>query len=148
MSDRILTDEVRELLLGDMPFSASSTIDFTPKQYLKKDDEGKVILPSEFIAIFKVRGFTSKEKLEAKKGILNLSKNADQMQDLTRLCVEGWENLFDLGTKKELEYKQDDNKGADKDLFRKIPDAIQSDIFLHLCKISGLMDTTKLSLLS
>jgi len=148
MSDRILTDEVRELLLGDMPFSASSTIDFTPKQYLKKGADGKLLLPEEFIPVFKVRGFTEKQKNESKRCIKNVEESADQIQDLTRMCIDGWSGMYELGSREELVYKEDVNKGVDKELYKRIPEAILTDVFLYICKISGLLDTTLLGLSS
>jgi len=152
MEERILTDEMREKLLGDLPFSASATMEYIPKHFSKKDESDKDIIPKEFQAVFALRGMTKPEKKEAKKYITHIKdkgeKTADGIIEITRKCIMEWKNVFDLGTKKEIEYKADPEGGADKEMFDRLPEAVISDLFIYLSKISGLLDTTMLGLKS
>lgn len=153
MTKRVLTDEVRNALIGDMPFSSTSTIPFTPKQFLKKGDDGNHVLPKEYQAVFDISGMTKPQKASARKLILKVAKGLDdkeqsELKELTRFNTKGWQNLFDIGTKEELAYKEDPDGGCEKELFNRIPEAIIGQLFFEITKISGLLDTTLLGLKS
>jgi hypothetical protein len=151
MKERVLTDEVRAALLGDMPFSSNSTHPFTPKHFLKKNGEDKYILPEEFRAVFDLKGMTKPQKQQGRKLLLKINKGLDQKEqmqliELCRVNVVGWSNVFDLGTREEIEFKLDPEGGCDKDLFDRIPEAVVGQLFYEQTRISGLLDTTLLSL--
>lgn len=152
MAKRILDDETRALLLGDLPFNPSSTIPFTPKQFLKKGSDGAFLLSDEFMATFILKGMSKQDRVNSRKLVLKVQKGSldnkdnEKLIELVRCNVVGWENVFDLGTKEEMVFKSDSEGGCDKDSFDRIPEAITGQIFFELARISGLLDTTMLSL--
>ena len=159
LTKRVLTDEVRKNLLGDMPFSSTATMPFTPKHFLKKDKDGGYILPEDFQAVFDISGMTKPQKNESKKIIQEVSsclkndkelseKEQGQLMELCRLNVKGWHNVFDVGTKEEILYEEDPEGGCNPGIFLRLPESIVSQIFLEQVRISGLLDTSQLSLKS
>lgn len=151
MEERVLTPEMREKLLGDMPFNSDSTIEFTPKHYLRKDEKGDFILPEEYRPVFILKGMTKPQRQKGRKLVIKMSeelKEDDQghVVDLTRLNVIGWRNMFDLGTMKEFKFNAETDGGCEKKLFDSIPVSIVGQIFFEQCRISGILDTDKLSL--
>jgi hypothetical protein len=140
MEERKLTEELREKMLGNLPFSVNATKWITPEKF--KDIE------EEFRPSFEVKAFNKTEATQAKKYFSDI-KNAkeDAVIDLLRKKVVNWKNVFDVGTGLEIIYKADDtNGGCDKELFSSLPSIIIGDILWQVTKISGLLDTDKLGL--
>jgi hypothetical protein len=145
MTDRILTPEIRDKLLGIMPFSEKASLWIVPDKYKSIEDE-------QFRASFEIRSFTKDEIRTAKKLLLaikdsnSLSKEPEIIE-LTRKKVINWKNLFDLGTMEEIVFAtSEEDDGASKKLFESIPASIQGQIFFEVIRISGLIDIEKVSL--
>jgi hypothetical protein len=159
LKKRVLTEEVRKNLLGDMPFSSTATMPYTPPHFVRKDKEGNYVLPPEFRAVFNISGLTKPQKQEAKSLVQRIAasfkddkelseKEQGQFMELCRLNLKGWQNVFDTGTCEEILFEEDPDGGADAETFLRLPESIISSIFFEQVRISGLLDTTKLGLKS
>ena len=139
MADRRLSEETRQQLLGLLPFSVGSTIEFTPERFGGVEEE--------FRPGYTIRGFTQEESTKVKKLLRNVKDaNEEELNEYARMIVMGWKNIFDTGTFEEIEYKADPAGGCDKDLFKIFPDTTKGDILFYGVKISGLIDPEKLGL--
>lgn len=142
MTKRILTDEVRNELLGAIPFSSEVAIAYTPARFKDKK------VPEEYVPVFKLRSFNIQERKKAGEVLKSIADIGHQaVMDLVQPNILGMENIFDAGTKEEIEFKTAPNSNAiDKDLLARLPKLIIEDILYYLVKISGLMDLEKLGL--
>ena len=144
MTERKLTDEVREQLLGVLPFSVSSTIEHTPKTY----DE----IPEEYRPVFKLRPFNKVESDAVRALMLKIStmkplEIEKKTREQVRACLMGWENMLDIGSMQMLDYKeQAGDGGCDRDLFDIVPVSVVGDMFYFLSRMSGLLNIEKLGL--
>lgn len=101
-TERRLTAEAREKLLGLLPFDSTQTLPFTPKFF--KDPERE--LPSEFWPVFHLKPFTKEQKDRFKVLVERMGKKdrteSDKDEDdkaIADLAFEGIaraENVFDL----------------------------------------------------
>jgi hypothetical protein len=144
LEERKMSLELREKLLGSLPFSVNASLWYSPAKY--KDVE------EEFRPSFEIKSFTKEEFIKAKK-LLQDVKNAKEetLNEMVRKKIINWKNVFDLGTLEEICYKSDDaavNGGCDKVQFESIPPIIVGDLFFNIAKISGLIDMDKLGLKS
>ena len=143
MSDHVMSEEVRQKLLGRCPFNVTSTIDYTPELYLTKTDD-VYDLPVEFRPVFQVRSFTKQDSIDISTGAIKakdgqgVDKYIDTITNKARQCTMGWSKLYDAGTMTEIPYKADINGGADKDLFNSLPLPVIQDMFVFISGISGL----------
>ena len=140
MAEMRLTEEIREQMLGLVPFSADSTIEHTPDIFKKRK------IPPKYTPIFTVRVFTKEEKLNATK-VVKDSKE-EELRECVRKNTVKWENLYDAGNKNEIPFKEDLSGGADKAIFDSLPAIIVGDLLFFLVRISGLADFEKLGLKS
>jgi len=152
MAERKLDADMRRLLLGDMPFYAGSTVDYTPEHYKvsRKIDGQDVEIPEEYRPVFSIRAWNTQERDQANsllKKIEDISSNNEKkVAELTRKAITGWQNVFDVGTGNEIDYKPDPDGGLDKELYSALPVIVCIQIFQEIAKISGLMDVTKMGL--
>ena len=152
MAEHTMTDEVRKLLLSKMPFSISSTIEYTPPTYTnkKKDAEGndtaEYEIPEDYRPAFTVRPFSKGEADNLRKVTANKTPDEAVLKSNTRKAVVGWRNMWDIGTMTELEYKADINGGLDKDLFDSIPLQVVTELFLYISTVSGILPAERLGL--
>lgn len=148
--DRRMTDELREKMLGIMPFTSDGRIDYTPPQY--------DVLPEEWRPVFELRSFSEGER-RAFERVLSKSRGKpskdtvsdgirtlEEMFECARPCVTDIRNLFDVGTNAPIEFKAADDGGVDKDLFAMIPRDVRKDVLDQVGKISGLIPQEKLGL--
>ena len=148
MSDHVMTEEIRQKLLGRCPFNLSSTIEFTPPIFLTKTED-EYDLPEEFRPVFIVSSFSKQDAMEVASGAVKAKdgKNANEyVKDITeraRKCVKGWRNFYDPGTMQSIDYKADINGGADKDLFNALPLQVIQEVFIYISGISGLKQFEK-----
>lgn len=147
MEKRILNDDVRRELLGLVPFSVSSTDEFTPPMFLKKNVSGECLIPEEFRPVFKIRCFSVEEKRNVTKMLINIKDiPEEQVRESTRIVVVGWKNLFDAGSGEEIVFKAASDGGADPVQFSGIPASVAGSLLFHASKISGIIDAEKLGL--
>lgn len=141
MSEHKLDEALRKKLLTRLPFSRTSTIDYTPEAYLTKelDEAGKDTdefeIPENFRPIFQVRPFSKEDKDKIKK---SGSKDEATLRNITRINVRGVSQLFDVGSMEELEFKADENGGMSEDQFNSLPIVVMRDLFIFISGISGL----------
>ena len=141
MEKRILTEEVRNKLLGVLPFSANATILYTPKSIKSLD------IPEDTKAVFTVRGFNKAEKDEVITKLKNLSNvSYEDIIKTIKPCVTGMVNMFDAGTMEEIVFKHDFDNTISMEILSQLPKTIIDSIFNYLIKISGIMDVDKLGL--
>ena len=146
---RNIPEELREKMLGELPFTPGKTIPFTPENYLKTDDNGEYEFPEEFRAIFHLSPYNSQEKdqvisliekVQIKSEIKSASK---KLREIYRKHIMDWENMFDLNAFEEVEYQEDEKGGLSKDLWdegKYLPTKVVSAIADQLGIISGLFD--------
>lgn len=143
MSDHVMTEEIRQKLLGRCPFDVSSTIEFTPPIFLTKTDD-EYDLPEEFRAVFIISALSKQDTMDVANGANKAKdgKNPEEyvkgITERARKCVKGWKNLYNPGSMSIIEYKTDVNGGADKDLFNSLPLQVIQEIFIFISQISGL----------
>lgn len=144
MSDHVMSDEVRQKLLGRCPFNTSSTIDYTPEIFLTKTEDGEYELEEEYRPVFLVSSFNKQDAIDVSNSSIKAKDGKDAneyVKDITeraRKCTKGWKNLYDPGTMQPIDYKTDINGGADKDLFNALPLQVIQEIFVFISGISGL----------
>jgi len=152
MAEKRLSAELRQELLGLLPFSVDAKTEYTPRQFRKKKKEGEVetekyVIPEEFRPVFTMRCYNKGESDALRKLMLNIKdQDEDTLREWARKIILDWRNFYDAGTSNEIAYKADPSGGADKDLFTTIPAAVVSDLLFHGVKISGLMDVERSSL--
>lgn len=150
MSDIKMTPEVKEFLTSRAPFSSEVIVEYTPPTFLKKktgENESEInVLPDDFIPVFKLRSLRRQEKETLRKALQKIEERQEDIKNVCRKAVLGWERYYDPGSEDIYPYKADPTGGCDSDTFANIPMAIVSDICFYLSKISGLIDTDKLSL--
>jgi len=141
MAEVRMTEEIRQKMLGLLPFDNEATVEFTPAQY-----EGD--FPEEYKPIFIQRGYKEGEMKAVRELLKKLDKAEDEeMTEQARISVVGWENLWDVGSMKEIPYKSNGN-GASPEVFNKLPTVVKGALLFNAVRISGLLDLDKLALKS
>lgn len=163
----VMTDEVRQELLGFAPFHKDATFDFTPDFYLNKkpnpnwekgkdkpEDELIHVLPKEVRAVFKVRALTPKEDLDnrayLKKGLKD-PETIDPVRDsepkeLSRKVTMGWETLYDAGTMELIPFEKDEKGNPTPGVWERISPSLRMAILFRAVKLSGISAREKLGL--
>lgn len=149
----LFNDEVKKQLIGLLPFDEEATDEYTPKPFEK--------VPEEFRPVFSLRPLKPVEKERMSLYINKLSNMEgdedrtkelsdlnDKMNDIVRQCIMGVKNLYDLGTQKLIEYSADEKGGLSKDLWRKIPESVKTNIYYRVNGISGLFYSESVALRS
>jgi hypothetical protein len=144
-SEKLMEISIEDLkaLEGVCPFSADENdfALFTPDYFIKAISN-KALHP-----VFKVRLFTIDEGKAAPKDSEGIAKmTTEEISEMARLHVTGWDNLLAVHTGKTIAYVADEKGNPDKKLWSKIPLTIQGNILLHAIKISGLLHGEKLGL--
>jgi hypothetical protein len=138
MSDRSLPPELRQELLSKLPFSATSTVEYTPDIF--KD------ITEEYKPVFTIRSWT---RNEAKIVMSSQGKiDVEKAREYTRKATVGWRNVFDAGSGNEIDYVADSTTGCDKALWDALPDTLYVELFKYVSQISGLALREKTSLVS
>jgi hypothetical protein len=145
MSDVKMTPEIKAFLTARVPFSSTAVIEYTPATFLKEAD-GKKILPDEFIPVFKLRSLKREEKDKLRKALSDIENKQNEIKDVCRKAVLGWEKFFDAGTMEEYAYAEDSSGGCTVECFGNLPMIVVTDLCFYLAKISGLIDIDKLGL--
>ncbi|MEA3346961.1 MAG: hypothetical protein U9Q21_02590 [Candidatus Auribacterota bacterium] len=167
---REMTPAVREALKGLTPFSRDKSSDFTPDFFKteteRKGEKGKTIkepiIPVEFHPVFKIRPFT-KDELKAAREILSKvyqnikakaegnsekysSEHFSEVDSMARKVCIGWDNYYNSGTEKLMEWEKEEDGGCREMVFELVPSKITTAIFLHSARISGILDLERLGL--
>lgn len=144
-----ISEETRQALQGLAPFSTRSTIDFTPESYRIKRD-GVYIVEESAWPVFKIRPWTKGEAGHIRKSMPKYADSRDdsEIREYVRRAVVGWENLIDAGTGELIEYVEEQNGGASKELFDIFPSALVTDILNKSLAISGIVDMERAALKS
>lgn len=140
MAEIVLTEEMRQKLLGVLPFSYDSTHEYTPSMCKV---EG---VPSDFIPVFMLRGLKRDECNQIKKQLK--AATDEQCSEWVRKCLNCWRNLFDAGSGAQILFESDESGLCKKDLFNRLPQIIIEDLLTEILRISGLLDVEKLGLRS
>jgi len=141
MEERKLTPELREKLLGSLPFSVSASYWYSPEKFKEIEED--------FRTKFEIKSFTKEEFSKAKKMLKNVKDvKEEELSEMTRKKVINWKNFFDTGTLEEILFESDESGVCKKELFDLIPPIIVGDLFFNIAKISGLIDVDKLGLKS
>ncbi len=150
MAEHRMTEEERQSLLGLLPFSVDATLDYVPKPYRVKREDGTFVLSEEYQPVFTLRHMTRKE-IDTFKAAARAKKleSEESLMSLVAPVVVGWRNLFDIGTlpPTEVLYKADAVSGCDRELFKaSIPVAIVNDIGVCILRMNGLVGPEVLGL--
>lgn len=138
MSDRSLPPELRQELLSKLPFSSTSTIEYTPEMFSG--------ITEEYRPVFVMRSWT---RMEAKVVMSSQGKiDPEKAREYTRRALLGWHNIFDTGSGSEIVYVADPSGGCDKGIWDALPDTLYVDLFKYVSQISGLALREKVSLAS
>ena len=153
MADHVMTKELREQMLGLLPFSTDAKLEYTPAPYTMKrtqaDGTETDAVPEEYRPSFTLRRMTRKELDTMKTLTKNKKVEDDTLCDIVANIVLGWENLWDLGTNQIIPYKADPNGGCDRELFRSsVPSPIIADLAMCMIRMNGILGTEHLSLKS
>lgn len=145
--DYVMTAEKRQELLGLLPFSIDSRLEYMPKPYLMKHEtvngiEGDYVVPEDLRPTFVLRPMSRKE-LDALKLKSGKTKVDDEgLITLVSNVVVGWKNLYDIGTLTpvEIEYKEAPGGGADRELFKKaVTYPVIADLAMCIVKMNGIL---------
>ena len=151
MAKRILDEKARQALLGYVPFSSDCKIQFTP-------DEFKAVKDESLRPIFEVRSLTQSELSQLKHNSQSLLTEAGKVAperfmaiansnlNVIRASILGWTNLFDVGTREEIEFAAAPTGGCDEKLFEALPLWIKQSILNYVKQISGLTDPENFSI--
>jgi len=141
MEKKVLTDEVRNELMGLAPFSTEVVDHFTPD----KIDRKKV--PEQFIPVFDYKVFSKKEKESAMRIAKNLKDiNEGELRECVRKQIVGWKNLWDIGTREEIIFEAGEDGHCKKEIFAHVPNTLCGDILFHIYKASGILRSEFLGL--
>ena len=140
---KVLTPEMRKLLLGLSPFSPEEIFEWTPKKFSDVTN-----LPSDLIPSYLLTCFNSQERD-------NVMSKLKQPEDLTlsdikgiiRSKVHGFKQVYDVGRGLTIEFDRDPISDciSIKQL-DELPKLLIEEIFYYLIHASGIMDTEKLGL--
>lgn len=148
MSKRILDEETRKQLLGYVPFSVDAKISFTPEEF-------NAIKDVSLRPVLEIRSLTQSELTQLRHNSQELAANAtaekvlitaDSNLNVIRGCILGWKNLFDVGSKEEIEFSASPIGGCDEKLFQILPIWLKRSILNFVRKISGLTEPEELSI--
>lgn len=149
----LFTDEVKKQLIGLLPFDDEATEDYTPTPFDKVPEDLRpvfVIRPlkqceRDRMSLY-INKLTVMEGSEAKQK--ELADLNDKMNDIIRQCVVDVRNLYDLGTRKVIEFSSDDSGGMAKKLWQKIPESVKTNLYYRVNGISGLFYSESVALRS
>jgi len=149
--EKVMTAELREQLMGLLPFSSDATLDYMPAPYLmKKGDTEEYAVPEQYRPTFTLRAMTRKELDELKRRNKGKVLDDSELRDVIAKIVVGWTNLWDIGPvpPQEIPYKADPAGGSDKDCFARVPAVIVADIAMMMVRMNGILGTESLGLRS
>lgn len=131
-----ITKEVKEAMLGLLPFSEDAVDEFVPARF--KVREG---VPKNMIPTIRLKMLTRAEKKKA-VGILKTfeKRDEDELEEFARKKTVGWDSMHDLATGEEIKFEADDTGAAKKDVFARLNRTMVGDIFYRLVKTAGLID--------
>jgi hypothetical protein len=133
MEKRILTPEVKAKMMGFAPVSNKTGVPFIPEEFLKDKDL------KELAPVYYQRSWTEKERTDVLAATRDDTKwNENVMVELARITIVNMDNVIDIGSGETIEFIPDENGSLSKDLFNKIPFAMQAKLFFSAQKISGL----------
>lgn len=150
MEQEHLTENVREQMLGLLPFDNDAVDIFIPKEYSK--------LPSLFQPIFYLKPWNQSEKEQSLVIIEKLEKTTTQnekikinqeLNELTRKKIVKIERLYDVGKKEFINCQENNDSENDcisSIVWAKIPDTIKSTLYFRISTISGLIKNEVLGL--
>ncbi|MBD3387590.1 MAG: hypothetical protein GF414_01490 [Candidatus Altiarchaeales archaeon] len=151
MAEHRMDDATRARLMSLMPCASKGTYEWTPDSFKDREEEtDEYIIPKEQWPKFKLRALNNKEHSDLRKALLSqgsfkkedskaLIQISEMMHESVRKIVVGWENVIDVLSGDEFEYEQDPSGGALKEKWDFMPDSVKSELFQHVCRVSGLI---------
>ena len=138
MPEFAMTPELREKLVGLMPFSQNGTMEFTPAEYVERD------LPIEVHPVYELRAWTKQEADAVNKRMARKDQTDEERSQAifeeARIAVKNWENLYDLGTCKLIAYAAAQDGGADPEVFKQVPPVTNIvPIWRQVASMSGVL---------
>jgi len=150
MADIRMTREMREELLGLLPFSTKATLDYVPAPYMLKNDQDEFVVPDELRPTFTLRAM-SREEMDTMRQKSKTSKMDDEaLRDIVASVCTGWADLYDISPEvpELIDYKQDPKGGADREVFAMVPAPVVADLAMCILRMNGLMGTEAMGLRS
>lgn len=151
-----LTENVKNEMLGLLPFDEETEDRFTPLQFLKKDKNGAFVISQEYHPVFILKPWTKKEKdsmtlLVSRIDVANSAEDrvrfTKTINEETRKKVLRIENLYDIGKQELIECPIDEKLNCiSVEIWNKIPEIIKTALYFRLSTISGLTTNEKLGL--
>jgi hypothetical protein len=127
-----LSEDQKKMLEGLTCFNVNSTVMYVAKPHTE--------LPSEIRPEFKLRPFKKLELDRVRKLLSNVKESDEsELREFARLCIQGFNRLYDAGTGELVEYVQAQDGGLSKDIFSTIPIVVVTDILLYVSRISGIL---------
>lgn len=153
VSEYKMSEEIRKKLLNRLPFSRSTTIDYTPKAYLTKEldkdgnETNKYEIPDKYRPVFTLRPFSMQQRKDLEESKKENDKvYADNMDLAVRTNITNVKKLYDAGTLMPIEFKSDPDGGMDKDQYDSLPVIIRMQLFFYMGDISGMSYNERASL--
>lgn len=148
----VFNDDIKKQLIGLLPFDEDATDRYTPGPFEK--------VPEEFRPVFELRPLKQVERdrmslyinklaaLENSDKQKDLSELNDKMNEIVRQCIVGFDNLYDIGAQKFIDYQADSAGGLLKSIWKKIPESVKSNLYYRINGISGLFYSESVALRS
>jgi hypothetical protein len=156
MKKEKLDKNVRDQMLGLLPFDTNCEEKFTPSQFEKLDENNNYIFPKKYHPVFCITPWTQEEKDENQLLVEKLtnSKSSKEKKEINkdinecvRKKITNIENLFDMGKNDYVKCEKDPKLNCiSQDMWKTIPVTIQNSIYFRLSNISGLTTNEMLGL--
>lgn len=125
-----LDDNTIRKLCGLMPATTTFSIKFTPKCFNEVEEE--------YRPVFILEPWTKGEIRAIASVVNDNSKYEEYFNEQLRKKIVGWDNLIDLSTCDEIDYKSDPEGGVSKELYKLLPDQVLVELINELSSISGI----------
>lgn len=139
---------------GLLPFDGDSVELFTPKEYIEfKTDKGIIKIPEEYRPVFHLRPWNQEQKdkialvaerLQDKSNVIKKQASKD-LDDMTYKQIVNIEKLFDIGSERFIDVEIKDGS-ITLEMWKKIPQKIQTSIYMCLSSISGIVSSETVGL--
>ena len=145
---RVMTPEIRQQLLGLLPFSNKATLEYIPAPYKMKTSTGEDVVPEDMRPTFVLWVLTRSEMDALRQSHKKMDDAA--LREIVASVTVGWKNLLDVAPEvpEDIPYKQDPKGGADRDVFSIVPNAVAADLAMCILRMNGLMGTEVMGLVS
>jgi hypothetical protein len=136
-SEGIMNQDLKNKLIGILPFNKNSVHKFIPKFLIDLE------LGEEFTPVFDLKPLTIEDRyklislIKTDETPEQQIKNEVKRFDIIRKYIDDWNNLYDIGTDDYIDFAEDDG-GCKMELLKSLPNEIITEIAKKLLELSGL----------